>query len=463
MTTTMLERGALSELREGFGGQVLRPDDPGYDEARTLYNAMIDRRPALVARCAGTADVVAAVRYARARELPIAIRCGGHSVAGHSVCDDGLLIDLSLLKGVHVEPSAGLARAGGGVTWGEYDRETQVFGLATPGGRATTTGIGGFTLGGGYGWISPKFGLTCDNLVSAEVVTADGRVVTGSERENEDLLWGLRGGGGNFGVVTSFQYRVHPVGPIVLGGLLVFDFDHAEDAVGAYRDVAETAPDELATALVLLNAPPAPPVPQRLHGKPALAVAVAYCGDPSAGERLVAPLRAQRPAADMVGRIPYTALQALLDDISPHGWRNYWRGLHLQGLSDDALRTMLQLGPFDLAPMSFLVLFQHGGAIGRVNEDAAAFSHREAKYMIHPISCWLDDADDDRQMAWVRQVSEAMEPYRTGGAYLNMTADASSDRVWAGSQKWQSLVALKKAYDPDNVFRFNQNIRPEEA
>jgi FAD/FMN-containing dehydrogenase len=463
MATTMLEQGALAGLRDGFRGRILQPGDEGYDEARTIYNAMVDRRPALVARCAETADVVAAVRYGRAQDLPIAIRCGGHSVAGHSVCDDGLLIDLSLLKGVHVDPSEGVARAGGGVTWGEYDRETQVFGLATPGGRATTTGIGGFTLGGGYGWISPRFGLTCDNLVSAEVVTADGRVVTASERENEDLFWGLRGGGGNFGVVTSFEFRVHPVGPVVFGGLLVFDFERAEEAVGAYRDVAEAAPDKLATALVLLNAPPAPPIPKRLHGKPAVGVAVAYCGEQAEGEKIVAPLRVQQPAADMVGPIPYTALQAMLDDISPHGWRNYWRGLHLEDLSDDALRTALQLGPFDLAPMSFLVLFQHGGAIGAVDEDGTAFSHRDAKYMIHPISCWLDPAEDERQLDWVRTVSEAMEPFRTGGAYLNMTADAPSNRVWTGSRKWQRLVALKKAYDPDNVFRFNQNISPDDA
>jgi FAD/FMN-containing dehydrogenase len=462
METVATHQEPLAHLAEDFGGELLQPGDPGYDESRTIYNAMIDRRPALIARPLGTADVIAAVRYAREQNLPIAVRCGGHSVAGHSTCDDGLLIDLSLMKGVHVDPASGTARAAGGVQWGEYDRETQLFGLATPGGRVLTTGVGGFALGGGYGWISPKYGLTCDNLISADVVTADGSVLTASENENEELFWGLRGGGGNFGVVTSFEFRVHPVGPIILGGILVFPLEQADDAFGAYQSIVESAPDELATALVLLNAPPEPFVPERLHGRPVLGIAVAYCGDPAKGEKIVQALRDVKPAVDLVEPMPYRALQAMLEPFSPHGWRNYWRGLHLKGLSDDALQAYLRFAPEGMAPMTFVVLFQHGGAVGRVDEEETAFSHRDATFMAHPIACWMDSADDKRHVAWVQEFTDAMDPFRTGGVYLNFMADEGEERVRAGyeSGKYDRLVALKNEYDPDNVFRFNQNIRP---
>jgi FAD/FMN-containing dehydrogenase len=465
METVATEKGAVTQLAEDFGGQLIQPGEPQYDEARTIYNAMIDRRPALIARPLGTADVVAAVRYAREHDLPIAVRCGGHSVAGHSVCDDGLLLDLSLLKGVHVDREKRIARAAGGVQWGEYDRETQVFGVGTPGGRALTTGVGGFTLGGGYGWISPKYGLTCDNLVSADVVTADGNLVTASERENEDLFWGLRGGGGNFGVVTSFEFRVHPVGPMILGGILAFPLEQADDAFAAYQRIVDDAPDELGTALVLLNAPPEPFVPERLHGKPVLGIAVAYCGEPTQGEKVVQPLRDAKPAVDLVEPMPYRTLQAMLEPFSPHGWRNYWRGLHLKGLSDDVLQAFLRFAPEGMAPMTFGILFQHGGAVGRVGEEESAFSHRDATFMAHPIACWADPADDERHIAWVREFTDAMDPFRTGGVYLNFMADEGEERVRAGYEpsKYDRLVALKNAYDPDNVFRFNQNIKPTAA
>jgi FAD/FMN-containing dehydrogenase len=462
METVATEQSALTQLSEDFGGELLQPGDPRYDEARTIYNGMIDRRPTLIARPSGTADVIAAVRYAREQDLPIAVRCGGHSVAGHSTADDALLIDLSLMKGIHVDQANGTARASGGAQWGEYDRETQVFGLATPGGRALTTGVGGFTLGGGYGWISPKYGLTCDNLISAEVVTADGNVLTASEQENEDLFWGLRGGGGNFGIVTSFEFRVHPVGPIVLGGILVFPLDQADDAFAAYRSVVENPPEELGTALVLLNAPPEPFVPERLHGRPVLGVAIAYCGDPAQGEKVVQPLRDAKPAVDLVEPMPYRALQAMLEPFSPHGWRNYWRGLHLTGLNDDALQAFLRFAPEGMAPMTFAVLFQHGGAVGRVGEEESAFSHRGATFMAHPIACWADPADDKRHVAWVHEFTDAMDPFRTGGVYLNFMADEGEERVRAGYEpgKYDRLVGLKNTYDPDNVFRFNQNIKP---
>ena len=460
MAVETREAPGLQQLAEDFGGQLIQPQDSGYDEARQIYNGMIDRRPAVIARPAGAADVIAAVRYARQHELPIGIRSGGHSVAGHSLPDGALLLDLSLMKGIHVDRVRGTARAGGGVQWGEYDRETQALGVHTPGGRVTTTGVGGFTTGGGYGWTSPKYGLTADNLVSADVVTADGELVTTSPTENADLFWGIRGGGGNFGVVTSFEYRVHPLGPIILGGLLVFPLEQADDALAAYRDMVENAPDELATAAVLLNAPPEEFVPEHLHGKPVLGFAISYAGDSDEGLKVVAPLKALGPAVDLVGPMPYRAFQQMLDPMSPHGWRNYWRGLHLTGLTDDLLKTFLQFPPEGLAPMTFVVIFQHGGAVSRVADDETAFSHRDATFMLHPIACWQDPADDERHLAWVREITEAMQPFTTGGVYLNFMAD--EDRVPAGygAGKYERLVELKRKYDPDNVFRFNQNISP---
>jgi FAD/FMN-containing dehydrogenase len=450
----------IEELGGDFGGEVIRPRDAGYDAARSIYNGMIEGRPALIARPAGTADVVAAVRFARENGEAIGVRSGGHSVAGHSAPDGGVLLDLSLMKGVHVDRERGTARAAGGVLWGEYDRETQAFGMHTPGGRVTTTGVGGFTTGGGYGWTSTKFGLTSDNLVAADVVTADGNVLTASERENEDLFWGLRGGGGNFGVVTSFEFQLHPLGPMILGGLLMFPLERAEQAMSAYREVVADAPDELATAVVLLNAPPEEFVPAHLHGKPVLGFGISYAGPPDEGAKLIAPLKAVGPAVDMVSPMPYRALQAMLDPMSPPGLRNYWRGLHLQGVDDDFVETFLRLTPDGLGPVSFLVLFQHGAAVSRVDDEATAFSHRDATFMIHPIACWELAEEDDQHRAWVQEVTAAMQPFTTGGVYLNFMAD--DDRVEAGygTEKYRRLVDLKRKYDPENVFRFNQNIKP---
>jgi FAD/FMN-containing dehydrogenase len=450
----------LDTLREDFGGELLSPGDAIYDDARTIYNGMIDRRPALIARPAGVADVIAAVRVAREHDLGIAVRCGGHSVAGHSVCDGGLMIDLSLMKGVHVDPERGVARANGGVHWGEYDRETQAFGLHTPGGRVTTTGVGGFTTGGGYGWTSTKFGLTCDNLVSADVVTADGTFLTASEAENEDLFWGLRGGGGNFGIVTSFEFRLHPLEIPMLGGILAFPLEQAEEAMAAYQEIVTDAPDELGTAAAMLTAPPEEFVPEHLHGKPVIGFIISYAGDPEEGMKVIAPLKKIGPAVDLVGPMPYRVLQTLIDPMAPHGLRNYWRGLHLKGLDDGVIETFLRFPTEGLDPHSFLILFQHGGAVSRVPDDATAFSHRDATFMVHPIGCWESPEADDRHLAWINEITDAFLPYETGGVYLNFMAD--TDRVEDGFEatKWDRLVELKRRYDPDNVFRFNQNIAP---
>jgi len=464
-----MERSATAaaanvELDAAFSGRQFRPGDEGYDDARSIYNGMIDKRPELIARCSGVADVIDAVRLARDRGLPLAVRCGGHSVAGKGVCDDGVLVDLSGMKGVHVDPVARIARANAGVLWGEFDRETQLFGLATPGGRMTTTGVGGFTLGGGYAWLSTKHGLACDNLISAQVVTADGRVVTASEDENADLLWGLRGGGGNFGVVTSYEFRLHELGPTVMAGLAIHPLGAAREVARAWRDWAESAPDAVCTALGILRAPPEPFVPAELQGTPVLAVLAMYAGDAAEGEEVLRPLKQDigPPAVDLIDRIPYTAFQAIVDPFSPTGWLNYHRGTHLASLPGDAIDAYVEHGSLVGSPMSQSIVFRHGGAISRVPDDATAASHREAPYMWHPIAAWNDPADTEREIAWVRAGSAAMEPFATGGVYLNFEQDEGADHVRAGfgAAKHARLTELKDKYDPANLFRINQNIAP---
>ncbi|WP_219415831.1 FAD-binding oxidoreductase [Pseudonocardia nigra] len=454
--------GPVEKLASTFSGELIRPVDGGYEPARRVWNAAIDKRPLLIARPRGSADVLAAVRYAADQGLPVAVRCGGHSVAGTSVCDDGMLVDLSLMKEVQVDAAARTARAAGGVTWGEYDRATEPFGLASPGGRVTTTGIGGFTLGGGYGWLSPKHGLACDNLVSAEVVTADGRLLTANDRENSDLFWGLHGGGGNFGVVTSFEFRLHPVGPSITGGMLLHPLEQAAEVLRGYREYVDGGPDELSTAFALFPAPPEPFVPAELHGRTVLGMIVCHCGDPEEGARVVAPLRRLGPpAADLVGPMPYTTLQALLDPTAPPGWRWYNSGDHLAELTDEAIDVLVQHAPSGLAPLTQIIVFRHGGAVGRVPETGTAVGNRAAPYLLHPLAAWLSADDDDRHMAWLRDVVDAMKPYSTGGVYLNFAPD--DDAIVPGGysrEQYARLRALKDVYEASNMFRFNHNIRP---
>jgi FAD/FMN-containing dehydrogenase len=450
-------------LRSGFSGEALEPGQPGYDEARRVYNATIDRRPALIARCRTTADVAAAVNAARELGLVIAVRGGGHSFSGLSTCDDGMVIVLGGLKTITVDPLAQTARAGGGVLWGEFDAATQAHGLHTPGGRVTTTGLGGFTTGGGYGWSSSKYGLACDNLISAEVVLADGRVVRASEHEHADLFWGIRGGGGNFGVVTEFEFRLHPLGPTVLAGLAIFPIDRAPDVLRRWRDWADAAPDELSTGCALITAPPEPFVPAELHGQPVLAVPVLYVGDPEAGAAAVQPLKDLGPVVDHIGPMPYTAFQAALDPLAPWGVRSYARGEYLPELSDNAIEVFLGhaagltvLG----APLSQMVVFRIGQGIAAVPDEATAFSHRDARYLFHPITVWTDPAADEPMIAASRAFAAAMRPFSTGAAYLNFTPEADRVRDGYGDAKYARLMALKDAYDPANLFRLNHNIQP---
>lgn len=454
-------------LPDGYKGQAIRPGDAQYDEARAVYNRMIDRRPALIVRPTGAADVRDAVAFARQQRLPLAVRCGGHSVAGVSSVEGGVLIDLSSLKGVHVDPERGTALANAGVLWGEYDRETEMFGLATPGGRVTTTGVGGFCLGGGYGWLSTKYGLTCDNLVGADLLTASGELVHVTDDTNPELMWGLRGAGANFGVVTSFEFRVHPVRPLMMAGLLAVPNTEGTGPVArAYRDYVEQAPEDLVTALITGLAPPEDFVPPELVGKPVLLIAVAWLGDPSEAEAAIAPLREiTAGGVDLVQPMPYTAFQTILDASNPPGWLNYHRGMHLSGLPDGAIDAFLANGREIGSPMTAGVIFRHGGAIARTPESGTAVSHRDAPYMAHPIACWQTPAESDREIAWVHRFTEAFESARTGGVYLNFEPETDERSVRAGytAGKYERLVALKQEWDPDNLFSGNHNIAPRRS
>jgi FAD/FMN-containing dehydrogenase len=417
----------------------------------------------VIARCASTADVVAAVDLAREHGVVVAVRCGGHSVAGLSACDDGVLIDLSGLKSIHVDPGAKTARAGGGVLWSEFDAATQEHALHTPGGRVSTTGVGGFATGGGYGWTSCKHGVTSDNLIGADVVLADGRVVRASADENPDLLWGLRGGGGNFGIVTEFEFKLHELGPTVLAGLTMWPVELAPSVLRAWRDYADSAPDEVGSGFAVITAPPEPFVPDELKGQTVCGIAAIYVGDPEAGLAAIQPIKDLAPAVDLIGPMPYTAFQAMLDPAAPRGMRNYWRGEYLRELGEGAIETFLDRAPSLAAagsPFTQVLIFRIGQGIAAVPEDDSAFSYRNADYLFHPLALWPDPAKDDEVISASRSFAEAMRSFGTGGAYLNFTPE--QDRVLDGfrESKHARLVALKDKYDPENLFRLNHNIEP---
>jgi FAD/FMN-containing dehydrogenase len=452
----VLDDATVTAFQASLRGELLRPGDGSYDAARRVWNGMIDRRPALIARCAGASDVVRAVDFARTNGLPVAVRGGGHNVSGSGVCDGGLVIDLTPMKGIRVDPVARTARVDAGVTWGELDHETQAFGLATTGGTVSTTGIAGLTLGGGFGWLMRKHGLTCDNLVSADAVTADGRLLRGSEEEHADLFWGLRGGGGNFGVVTSFEYRLHEVGPTLLAGPLFHPLAAARDLLRFYRDFAPTAPDALGCMAALLTSP---------DGVPLAGLVPAFAGPIAEGETAMRPLRAfGSPVADHVGPIPYRTLQMLFDPAFPAGRRNYWKSSFLRGLDDAAIDALVDHVAKVPSPHSGVAIEQFGGAVGRVEVDATAFAHRSASFNLIIFAAWDDPAQDDANIGWARELWAAMRPFAADGVYVNYLGDVrdeGEDRVRAAyGAQYDRLAALKAKYDPTNLFRVNQNITP---
>ncbi|HLY21935.1 MAG TPA: FAD-binding oxidoreductase [bacterium] len=460
-----VDEAAVRELRGQLAGDVIVPDDDGYDAARAVWNGYIDRRPRVVVRCRGVADVLAAVRFARAQTLLTAVRGGGHNVAGFGTCDGGIVIDLAPMKGVRVDPEARTARAQPGLTWGEFDRETQAFGLATTGGLVTTTGIAGFTLGGGIGWLMRKHGLTIDNLISADVVTADGRLVTANAASHPDLLWALRGGGGNFGIVTSFEYRLHPVGPIVVGGAVFHPAEKAREVLRFYNRWVATLPDEMTSMAAFITAPPLPFIPQSLHGTPMLAVAVCYAGPVEDGQRVAQPLVSfGPPAVAHVGPVPYTILQGMFDASAPRGIHSYWKTHYVADLSDAAIDALTaetaKMRP--LSPFTTLHIHHLEGAVSRVNPDATAFRHRAPRYAMNVVGLWTAAEPAEPHIAWVRRTFDAVQPFATGAPYLNFLGDEGADRVRAayGSETYDRLAKIKERYDPANFFRVNQNIRP---
>ena len=448
---------------DGFRGDLLHPGDDGYDEARKVFNGMIDRSPALIARCTGADDVAAVVKLAGAQDLPLSVYGGGHGVTGSAVCDAGLCVDLRGMKGIAVDAGARTVRAEAGLTWGELDAATQEHGLAVTGGRVSTTGIAGLALGSGSGWLERKLGFVCDNLMQAEVVTADGRRVIASDEENADLFWGLRGGGGNFGVVTAFHFRLHPIGPIVLGGMLLYPAAMARDVVRFWRDFMTNAPDEVGSALAFITAPPEEFVPEPVRGQPVVGIVLCYAGPVADGEKVLQPLREfGPPGIDLVQAMPYVAVQQLLDAPNPKGLQNYWSADFYAELPDKAVDVLLEQATKPVSPMTQLILIPGGGAVARVPEEATAFGQRTAPFNMHYLSMWSDPADAERNIAYTRSIASSMKPWTTGRAYLNFLGDEGAGRVEAafGPEKFARLQALKRKWDPENLFRHNQNIPP---
>lgn len=452
----------ITTFQQSLRGRLANAGSDDYDQARTIWNAMIDRRPGLVVRCAGAADVVRAVRFAGEHGLLLAVRGGGHNIAGNAVCDGGLLIDLSLMKSVRVDPTRRTARVEPGATLGDFDREAQAFGLVTPLGINSTTGVAGLTLGGGFGWLSRRLGLSIDNLVRADVVTANGELVRASEEENTELFWGIRGGGGNFGVVTSFKFRLHQVGPTVLSGLIVHPLDAARDVLRFYRDFVANAPEEFVCWFVMRKAPPLPFLSPEWHGKEILALAVCYSGDIEEGERVAKRLRTfGRPIADVIAPTPYAAWQTILDPLLTPGARNYWKSHDFTGLGDGLIDVLIEHARRIPDPMTEIAFAQLGGAVSRVPRTATAYTHRDAQFVLNVHGRWEDPSKDQACITWARALFQAAAPFATGGVYVNFLTQDEPDRVRAAyGENYDRLVALKNKVDPTNLFGVNQNIRP---
>lgn len=459
--------GALEALRSGLRGPLCFPGDAGYEQARAVWNQMIDRRPALVVRAEGAADVMRVVSLARAQRIPLAVRAGGHGIAGNAIVEGGLVLDLSLMKSVRVDPARRTARVEPGVTLGEFDKEAQSFGLATPLGINSTTGVSGLTLGGGFGWLTRKLGLTVDNLLSADVVLAKGALVHASEDENPDLFWAIRGGGGNFGAVTSFEFQLHPLGPQVFAGLVVHPVAHpvfgAKRLLQEYRRIVAAAPEELACWVVMRRAPPLPFLPREFHGEVALIFALCYAGDLEEGERAAAPVRALgEPVADAVQAMPFVAWQSIFDPLLGPGARNYWKSHNFTELSDGAIDVLLdQVGRLP-SPECELFIGNLGGAANRVPPDATAYPHRAVQFVLNAHTRWRDPAQDRPCIAWARELFDRLAPFATGGVYVNFMPEDERQRVRQGAygSNYSRLAMLKARYDPENLFRFNQNIAP---
>lgn len=449
----VLSESVIKDFRNSLSGILLLPGDIGYEESRKIHNGMVDNNPAMIVRCAGVADVIQAVNFARKHELLLSVHGGGHSVSGFAVCEGGLMIDLSGMKSIRVDPQNKTVRAEGGVTWGEFDHETQAFGLATTGGVARPTGIAGLTLAGGHGFLMRKYGLACDNLLSADMVTADGQLLRISKNQNKDLFWGIRGGGGNFGIVTSFKYQLHEVGTM-LGGLMIYSIDQGRDILKFYHEFMSNAPDELFILVILATLP---------DGNKAVVLLIVYNGPIDEGERALRPLRAlTTPLSDEVGPMPYTAVQSIAENFNPPGLRNYWKTSFVKELNEDTIATMLDFYEKVPAPLSHTIFYRMGGAVNRIRSEETAVAYRGAQHAFLIVGMWDDPAEDNENTRWVRDHWHAMQPYSSEGLYMNYEADITDQKVHAayGPEKYDKLLSLKKKYDPENLFRLNQNIKP---
>lgn len=458
-----LEPSSVEQLGSRLRGTLLLPGSPGYDEARSIWNAMIDRRPALIVRCLGVADVLASVNFAREHGLTLSIKGGGHNISGLAVCDGGLMLDMSLMRGVWVDPAARTARAQAGCLLGDVDRETQVHGLAAALGFVSTTGIAGLTLGGGMGYLTRRFGWTCDGVLSMDLVTADGRVIRASEASSDDLFWALRGGGGNFGVVTSFEYELHPVGPEVVGGVIAWPAEDAPAVLEMYRTLTAQASPELTCAALLRLAPPAPWLPKQIHGRPIVALAVCHTGPVTDAEREVARIKAfGSPVGDIVQRRPYVSQQALLDATQPKGRRYYWKSEFLPAIDSKLLASFMEHARRIVSPHSAIVLFPVDGALNRLPTDHSAIGNRNAAWILNITASWEEAGHDTPNIEWARTAWRDMRRFSTGGTYVNfLTEEEGDERIHAAyGENYPRLVAVKRKWDPDNLFRMNKNIAP---
>jgi FAD/FMN-containing dehydrogenase len=451
----------LDELRARVNGQTIVPGDAAYEEARKVYNGMIDRRPGVIVRCTDVADVMASVQFAREQGKDLSIRGGSHSVPGFGTNDGGVVIDLAPMNGVRVDPNARTVRAEGGCTWGGFNHATYAFGMATTGGIIASTGIAGLTLGGGIGYLTRAFGLSCDNLISADVVTADGRFLVASKRQNEDLFWALQGGGGNFGVVTSFEYQLHPVKDIV-AGLFFFPLDRSRDVLEFYREYIQKAPEELGMFPAFQIAPPLPFIPPADHGKTFCILVCCWAGRSEDAEKIFAPIRKVGPiAAEMVSPMPYPILNALFDPLLPAGLQHYWKAAFATDLTDGAIKAHLEFGPKVPVVNSTMHIYPINGAAGRVASDATAFAYRDAKFATVIAGMWPDPADNEKNTKWVKDYYKALQPHSSSGGYVNFMAGDDQGRVRDNYKgNYDRLVTIKKKYDPGNLFHMNQNIKP---
>ena len=460
--TINISEEAIETLKRKVKGQILLPSDPSYGEVRQIWNAMIDRRPALIVRCAEASDVPHAISFARENGLEISIRGAGHNIAGNALCDNGIMIDFSTMRNVRVDAKKKRAYVEPGAILADFDEAAQRHGLATPVGINSTTGIAGLTLGGGFGWLTRIYGLTVDNLASADVVTANGKRIQASESENADLFWAIRGGGGNFGVVTQFEFNLHKVGPEILAGLIVFPFQQAKQVLTHYREFVESAPEELNVWALLRKAPPLPFLPGNVHGKEVVVLVIFYVGDVAQGRKLIEPLRRfGDPHGEHIGLQPYTQWQKAFDPLLTPGARNYWKSHNFTKLSDGALDAMIEFAGKLPSPQCEIFIGLVAGAANRVPADAMAYRHRDAKFVLNVHGRWDERADDERCIAWARAFFQASAPYASNGAYVNFMTEEESDRVAAAyGPNYDRLAQIKKQYDPDNLFHLNQNIRP---